>query len=514
MSLQQVGTSLTQFLVGAITAVISLTVVLALTGYLVIRLFNIDPIPYQIGLARLVSGGRVVSFDESIPSRLADNLTVQRIERVDTDGDGFREWLVFYKFDKFEEAEAVPRRAPSRAPTLGVIYDSDRGNPPVIFPYVLRTPDRDYLSEGAVDFEQVEITNLFKDNVPELLIWGNSGGLKTELTIFRLGVPNSEPWDFPRDERPLYEVIGFFRGSGGVEFDAETKQVTVVDRGGFERSQLAVKTTYELNPVTGSYLSVPPGQSLTAARLSAPSSAFIDFAVDPPQDIFNTPFPEKVVLAFYQALWNPALGWNPADFLARDGRAAIEFRNKFLPYFGFPSNGVEIKEVHVTQLNYFTAQERIGARDTVLGEEPQQIVVEVSFEARLDNNTGFVRSNPEVLSYLVIVEEGQWRISHRVDGEGAAVAPSSEANCDLLRVVAVGPGKGDVIVDRTATFFGNQSSSPSGIRDFRWDFGDGQTANGSIVNHQYGSPGSYNVTLTVTDNANCVRSTTITAFIP
>jgi hypothetical protein len=512
MGLQQVGTSLTQFLVGAISAVIGLTVVLALTGFLVIRLFEIDPIPYQVAAARIISGGRVVSFEESIPPRLADNLEVQDIERVDTDGDGFREWLVFYKFDTL-------RTGSSRAPTLGAIYDSDRGNPPVIFPYLLRAPNRDYLSEGEVHFEQVEITDVtdFADIKPmELLIWGDSGGLRTELTIFRLGIPNSADWDFPRDERPLYEVIGFFRGSGGVAFDPNTMMVTVTDRDGFERSQLAVKTIYRLNNVSGTYLDVPQGASLTAATLGAPASSTIDFAYGKPEDVFDTSFPEKILLGFYQALADPSLhvaplSWDPKLFLEPGSRAAIEFENNFLPYFGFPNNGQTVRDLSVTRLNYFPRTELVEARDTVLGEQPQRATIQVSFNAFLDDK--FVSS--DVISFELVVHSGQWKISRRVDINDSDASTASPPGCATPpHAIAIGPTKATSVVNRTVTFYGDRSSGAQGIKEYRWDFGDGQSATGSIVTHQYAQAKDYSAILTVTDNAGCTGSAMIMVHVP
>lgn len=53
----------------------------------------------------------------------------------------------------------------------------------------------------------------------------------------------------------------------------------------------------------------------------------------------------------------------------------------------------------------------------------------------------------------------------------------------------------DVSVDASA------SSDPDGtISSYAWDFGDGSTASGVSAQHHYASPGSYQITLTVTDN--------------
>ena len=54
----------------------------------------------------------------------------------------------------------------------------------------------------------------------------------------------------------------------------------------------------------------------------------------------------------------------------------------------------------------------------------------------------------------------------------------------------------------TATISGEASYDPDGsIAEYRWDFGDGEFGSGAVVTHTYGNPGSYTVSLIVTDQA-------------
>jgi PKD repeat protein len=56
-------------------------------------------------------------------------------------------------------------------------------------------------------------------------------------------------------------------------------------------------------------------------------------------------------------------------------------------------------------------------------------------------------------------------------------------------------------VGKAVTFDASASYDPDGtIVNYAWDFGDGTTATGIIVNHAYSFEGTFTVTLTVTDN--------------
>jgi serine protease len=52
------------------------------------------------------------------------------------------------------------------------------------------------------------------------------------------------------------------------------------------------------------------------------------------------------------------------------------------------------------------------------------------------------------------------------------------------------------------TFDGSTSTDDKGISSYTWNFGDGQSGAGAVVNHTYGSSGTFTVSLTVRDTAN------------
>jgi len=56
-------------------------------------------------------------------------------------------------------------------------------------------------------------------------------------------------------------------------------------------------------------------------------------------------------------------------------------------------------------------------------------------------------------------------------------------------------------------------SDPNQVVQQDWSFGDGSTGTGSPVSHNYGLPGTYDVTLTITTNNGCTDDTTVTDLI-
>jgi hypothetical protein len=383
-----------------------------------------DPMPLIRQGAYILGFRQLVLFSDAIPPNLQDNLDVADVERIDTDGDGFNEWVVFYRFDLQD----------GRSPVQAVVYDNDRGSPPVIFPYALRPPDRDYLSEGGVSIDMEQITS---SPDSEVVVRGDS-----ELNIFEFR-QNSEEWDFPRDAPFRYIPIGFFKGSGGVSL-GDDNRVTVIDRNGFERSQLSIRSVYVLREtvyrvdnsrteIIESYL-----DELDQTRLAAPVVSTIDFYRAPPEDILGTTFPEKIVLAFYASTCSDGdldtlcrradQGWVTRDFLAPQGEALQNFEDGNTDYFGLSSFST-IPDLSVSHLRYYPQLETDadllvegGGRDVVTGEQAQMNVVDIVFTT----SNGFSAARRFQMELI----EGQWKIVsvRQIPFELPPLAPTSDVS--------------------------------------------------------------------------------------
>jgi hypothetical protein len=388
-----------------------------------------DPLPLVRELAYRQSLGQLVSFEHIIPPNLENNLAVSDINRIDTDGDGFSEWVVFYQFDLQNTLN----------PVLGVVYDNDRGNPPVLFPYNLRPPNRDYLSEGKPTLSMQDVTtdkNGPNDtDVKEILVQG-----ARELSIFRFQ-ENSAQWDFPRDSPPRYQPIGFFRGSGGVSFDKNSKQVTVLDRNGFERNQLVSRSVYGLNSETNTYWEQFYDLAALDRKLAKPLLQTIDFLGDAPDDIYEITYPEKIVLAFYVSTCGSSgaalcrlasAGWQPKDFLDPNGDAYTEFQNKNVGYFGLPSFS-HSADISVSYLRYFPQLETDadlltsgGGRDLVTGEQAQSDVVDITFTLSGD-------PQEQTRRFAMTWVDGQWKITRRLQVNTPALGAPSQIQTNPAR---------------------------------------------------------------------------------
>lgn len=84
-------------------------------------------------------------------------------------------------------------------------------------------------------------------------------------------------------------------------------------------------------------------------------------------------------------------------------------------------------------------------------------------------------------------------------GEGMVIAP----------VFTITPSTGMAGVP--ITFDASESVAPGAINSYEWDFGDGNTGSGAVVDHTYDAAGSYQVSLTISDDQgnNATRTRTV-----
>jgi ABC-type branched-subunit amino acid transport system substrate-binding protein/PKD repeat protein len=100
-------------------------------------------------------------------------------------------------------------------------------------------------------------------------------------------------------------------------------------------------------------------------------------------------------------------------------------------------------------------------------------------------------------------KETTWLIPIPEDGPGPNELPVAVIN---------GPYSGDE--DSDISFSSSGSHDPDGsIVDYSWDFGDGQTGTGADTSHMYSEPGTYSVTLIVTDNIGDINMATTTCTV-
>jgi hypothetical protein len=389
---------------------------LATVAVFAIILFRLNPEELILNLTSAISS-RNVSFITAVPANLEQTLAAKIVQRQDTDGDGFEEWVVFYEYDLKSGGN----------PVQVTIYDSDRGIPPVIFPYNLITPNGNYLGEnaGSIDFSLVNITQdangMGPDNLDlsELVIRGAPG----RLSIFRYNPENKAvipPAELPSDSPVRYQSIGFFQGSGGASLNPETqlKDVTVQDKDVYARSQLAVRSIYQLNPETNysSYYSqnCDPEQ-IDQCELAEAIIETVDFYNGLPNDIFQSRHPEKIVLGFYAATCGRQDGtlcihanqmeWNYQDFMDPNGDAIGGQPG----YFGLNSFD-DSRNLEVARLEFATSQaldQSINVNDTAVQD------VQITFTVDDD-------PTPKTLRFEMRRNDaGEWKISRRVESDTA-----------------------------------------------------------------------------------------------
>ena len=108
---------------------------------------------------------------------------------------------------------------------------------------------------------------------------------------------------------------------------------------------------------------------------------------------------------------------------------------------------------------------------------------------------------------LEVADEGGNEATEQVD---LSVRPSD----DTPPEVAASATLAEVEAGANVTFdAGDSTDGETGIARYEWEFGDGATATGENVTHAYGAAGTYDATVTVTDESGNANSTDVTVEV-
>lgn len=225
------------------------------------------------------------------PVRLPDYWEHVRTYRLDTNRDARPEWVVLYRFDLPAQAEH------GGSPIAGVVYQSDDKSPSSLVSYELRPQDGGYLCECECTVAMEDVLSGLSG--PELVVRDRCDGDITRLSIFY--------WD-PGGK---YLAKGHFSGS---RVEIESDQV-MVDQRLPHRAQFVLRQVYR--PDDGETYYGPFGQGI----LVMPGEYELAFYHEEPRDVMRSPYPEKVVLAFYNRYTKVE---QAADYFTREGWARLE----------------------------------------------------------------------------------------------------------------------------------------------------------------------------------------------
>jgi hypothetical protein len=296
------------------------------------------------------------------------------VQREDTDSDGADEWIVFYRFDQVGTG----------GPVAAIVYDAAMDTAlqlPVLYPFKLRTPDQNYLAEVVPDVTLVNILTEGSSKARNELVFST----EREVAIFRLSRDPAIP---PTDNPPLYRCVGFFR-SDRVTFDPTSLQVVVTSFAGFERSQLVTKRYFK------------PDNSINAdgyfaagtTTLLNPYDYEVDFREPVTEKVLDTPYPEKILLAFYKSLGQSDAKPTATEYLS--SQAAGEFKAGRLRT-GSPFGVDQVRRATVKRISYFPTQDT----DTTA-----RVIAEVVFASRAGQ-----QSNPVEVTWVLQRTDNRWRL--------------------------------------------------------------------------------------------------------
>jgi hypothetical protein len=186
---------------------------------------------------------------------------------------------------------------------------------------------------------------------------------------------------------------------------ADPPRVVVKHREVFERSQLAVRRTYVAQG--GTFLRVRSPEELEPFD---PVESTLDFIGGIPANVAESPYPEKIVLAYYRAFGNRDLAYGLLSSRAQSvyGKEDVA---------GCDRSAGDLSAIQVDGLAYVPLRENAeqfgaeGVDETHPREASQNAQVTVGFRCQPKQSS----DEPHVVCWTLVPEAGRWKL-HTFDG--------------------------------------------------------------------------------------------------
>lgn len=274
------------------------------------------------------------------------------------------------------------------------------------------------------------------------------------------------------------------------------------------------------------------GTSLTVSDFNGPKLSTVWSGNSPPSDVIDV----KSELANAVASGKKNLQFRIEFATATDNDGAYErivFNNPTLLYFySTPASKPDLKITNIAK----------GTSDTVVvtiansgaGDYNGEVGLKIWFNGVTKfDGTGTVNlpagTSATVNFPTLLLPEGSTTVKVGIDPSNT-VSEENETNNERTQTLTVAasptptpsnnPPQANAGSNKTSkvgqsvSFNGTSSTDSDGtIVSYVWDFGDGSNSSGSVVSHVYSSPGTYTVSLTVTDNSGATDTDTATAII-
>ena len=270
------------------------------------------------------------------------------------------------------------------------------------------------------------------------------------------------------------------------------------------------------------------GTSLTVSDFNGPRLSTVWSGSSPPSDVMDV----KSELANAVASGKNNLQFRIEFGTATDNDGAYErivFNNPTLLYFySTPASKPDLKITNIEKA--ISNMVVVTIANSGAGDYGGEVGLKIWFNGVTKfDGTGSVNlpagTSATVNFPTLILPEGSTTVKVGIDPLNT-VSEENESNNERTQTLTVATTPSNSLpqanaganktskVGQSVSFNGSSSTDSDGtIISYAWAFGDGGSSAGSIVSHVYSSPGTYTVSLTVTDNSGATNTDTAIAII-